>query len=577
MKNYYLEELANLRELGAEYAREHPAVAPLLASPSTDPDVERIMEGTAFLCGLINERLDQNFPEVVQGLLEITAPSLLKPSPSQTLVQFFPSPQAKGVQRLKKGCHLESVEVGGTRCVYTPPRNMDILPVTHARTVLRNVGLDSAILELVLHSPAGVGTWCPERLRLFLHASFPHACQWFYLLLNRCEGIEARTKDVHLSLSPSALQPDVRPGNPLEAFDQGDEASLMDSSWLRNFFILPEQFLFVSLSGLGKLSQSSEGNELTLSFRLRGCEDLPREVPAGLFRLNVTHATNIFRHNSEPFILEQERQEYRLVPQKDSGRQMEIHTISRVTGVRRGVAHHVYKPYSGFFPDQDCGTYTVRRARSLVNRRMEHYVSLLYTGGQGPQDGETLTSEILCFHHRLPEQLREGDIAIPTDSSPAMATFRNILPPTPSLPAPDNADLLWRLFASLHANMLPLANTGALKEFVSLWLPVRDPDPTHVTVNNQRVEGIRHFSSSPEKMLVKGCPLHGQLLSLTLDGECYAGAGLRYLLGLVLDEVLSQFSTINTYTRLEVTDAASGHKISFAPRLGSRKLLQAAP
>ncbi len=573
MKNYYLEELSYLRELGAEYAKEHPAVAPLLASRSTDPDVERIMEGTAFLCGLINERLDQNFPEVVQGLLEITAPALLKPSPSQTLVQFFPSPQAKGVQRLKKGCHLESVEVGGTRCVYTPPRNMDIYPVTRAQTSLKDVGHDSATVELVLQSSADVGAWCPERLRLFLQTSFPEACQWFYLLLNRCAGIEARTNDVLVSLPPSALHPDVRPGNPLEAFDQGGETGLMDTSWLRNFFILPEQFLFLSLSGLGKLSESHAAHELTLSFRLRGCENLPREIPQDLFRLNVTHAINIFRHNSEPFVLEQERQEYRLVPQKDSGRQMEIHTISRVTGVRRGLAHHVYKPYSGFSSDKNSGTYTVRRARSQVNGRMEHYVTLLYAGDQGPQDGETLTSEILCFHHSLPGQLREGDIATATDSSPAMAAFRNILPPSPSLPAPDNTDLLWQLFSSLHANLLPLASTGSLKEFLALWLPVRDPDPTHVTVNNQRIEGIKDFSSSPEEMLVKGRPLRGQLLSLTLGGECYAGAGQRYLIGLVLDEVLSQFATINTYTRLEVTDAASGHKISFKPRLGSRRLL----
>ena len=108
MKNYYLEELSYLRELGAEYAKEHPAIAPLLASRSTDPDVERLLEATAFLCGLVNERLDQNFPEIVQSLLDITAPHMLKPVPSQTLIQFFPQGQIRGIQHLHPGNQLDN-------------------------------------------------------------------------------------------------------------------------------------------------------------------------------------------------------------------------------------------------------------------------------------------------------------------------------------------------------------------------------------------------------------------------------------------------------------------------------------
>ncbi|MBR5051531.1 MAG: type VI secretion system baseplate subunit TssF, partial [Desulfovibrio sp.] len=90
MKNYYAEELSYLRDLGARFAEAHPGAAPLLGTRSTDPDVERILEGVAFLCGLIHERLDQNFPEVVYGLLEMAAPDVLLPRPSQTIVAFTP-------------------------------------------------------------------------------------------------------------------------------------------------------------------------------------------------------------------------------------------------------------------------------------------------------------------------------------------------------------------------------------------------------------------------------------------------------------------------------------------------------
>ena len=61
------------------------------------------------------------------------------------------------------------------------------------------------------------------------------------------------------------------------------------------------------------------------------------------------------------------------------------------------------------------------------------------------------------------------------------------------MPAPDDTSLKWRLFSCLHANMLPLANTKALKEYLTLWLPAADPDPTRLTLNRERIEAIQDF------------------------------------------------------------------------------------
>ena len=66
---YYQRELAHLKELAVEFSKAHPALAPLLSGPSTDPDVERLLEGTAFLTGLVREKLDDEFPEIVHNLL----------------------------------------------------------------------------------------------------------------------------------------------------------------------------------------------------------------------------------------------------------------------------------------------------------------------------------------------------------------------------------------------------------------------------------------------------------------------------------------------------------------------------
>ena len=148
MKNYYAEELSYLRDLGARFAEAHPGAAPLLGTRSTDPDVERILEGVAFLCGLIHERLDQNFPEVVYGLLELATPDVLKARPSQTIVAFTPEPTVPGVQSLPAGAELASVQVNGASCIYTLPRGLDILPVRQTQTRLERPSPNEAILRV---------------------------------------------------------------------------------------------------------------------------------------------------------------------------------------------------------------------------------------------------------------------------------------------------------------------------------------------------------------------------------------------------------------------------------------------
>jgi len=43
INRYFQSEIANLRDLGAEFAKAHPAVAPMLSGMSADPDVERLL------------------------------------------------------------------------------------------------------------------------------------------------------------------------------------------------------------------------------------------------------------------------------------------------------------------------------------------------------------------------------------------------------------------------------------------------------------------------------------------------------------------------------------------------------
>ena len=71
---YYQDELLFLRELGREFSRANPDAAPFLAEAGTDPDVERLLEGFAFLTARIRQKLDDELPELTHALMEMFWP-----------------------------------------------------------------------------------------------------------------------------------------------------------------------------------------------------------------------------------------------------------------------------------------------------------------------------------------------------------------------------------------------------------------------------------------------------------------------------------------------------------------------
>ena len=89
----YNEELAYLREVGAEFAREFPKIAGRLSMDGlevADPYVERLLEGFAFLAARTQLKLDAEYPRFVAHLLETVYPNFAAPVPSLAVVRLQP-------------------------------------------------------------------------------------------------------------------------------------------------------------------------------------------------------------------------------------------------------------------------------------------------------------------------------------------------------------------------------------------------------------------------------------------------------------------------------------------------------
>ena len=87
----YEEELSFIRKRTTEFATRYRDVAGRLlleAGRSSDPHVERLIEAFAMVAARVRLRLDESYPELTNGLLEVLFPQALAPAPSMTIVQF---------------------------------------------------------------------------------------------------------------------------------------------------------------------------------------------------------------------------------------------------------------------------------------------------------------------------------------------------------------------------------------------------------------------------------------------------------------------------------------------------------
>jgi type VI secretion system protein ImpG len=126
---YYDAEMRYLLEAGEEFARAHPEQAAMLnldKAGARDPYVERLFEGFAFLMGRLREKLDDDLPELTEGLVSLLWPHYLRTIPSMSVVEFTPDwREMKEQMRIVKGFEVNSRPIGekGTRCRYTTTKD----------------------------------------------------------------------------------------------------------------------------------------------------------------------------------------------------------------------------------------------------------------------------------------------------------------------------------------------------------------------------------------------------------------------------------------------------------------------
>jgi len=577
---YYQDELDFLRELGREFARDNPEIAHMLGEPGSDPDVERLLEGVAFLTGRIRQKLDDQFPELVHTLVGLLWPHYLRPIPSLTVVEFTPREQLTARTTIPRWTtEIDSVPVEGTRCRFRTCYDVEIAPLTVAAVRIESPPAAPTELHVELQATGRtpIAQLGIERLRFHLAGEIAATRSLFGWLARHTREVEVRVgKRTVAALPPSAVR--------ATGFDDGQmlwpcPAHVFPGyRLLQEYFSFPAKFLFLDVTGLAPVAASGADRECTLIFRGARPPEATLRVSRDSLRLHCTPAVNLFSHSADPLRVDQRKTEYTIRPAGDP-EHFEVYAVDEVIGLMRGTSERrrflpFYSFQHGLTADRQGVYYHTRLAPALGRPNSDTTVAFLSSeSANTAPPTETISMELTCTNRKLAEGLRTGDLSIATDSAPAFATFANIVGVTPSVVPPLSGDLHWRLISHLALNYLSIASVEALRETLRLYNVPALYDRQVARASELRLEGILQVRSTGTDRLVGGTPVRGTRVSVELREESFVGEGDLYLFGCVLDRFLALYATLNSFTQLQIRGRNSGETFEWPARVGSQPLI----
>lgn len=561
---YYEDELSYLRELGPEFAHANPKLAGFLAREANDPDVERLLEGFAFLVARLRQKLEDEMPELVHGMIRLLWPHYLRPVPPLSVVAFAPA--AGGGQtsvRVAAGTSLASRPIEGVSCRFRTCYPVDVLPFTVAKTESDNRPT-SARLSLKLQA-VGRGTLQAlegGRIRLFFNTERePQTGRTLLLWLSRSlRSVTATTENGEsLTLPADSIRPVGF--NDAEGVLPYPANAFIGFRHIQEYLAFPAKFLFVDLVNLAPLARLA-GRQVTLTFEFSRPFPEQTRITEGHVRLNCTPVVNLFAHDAHPLRIDRARSEYRIMAGGQIG--ASIYSVDKVTGYVQGrperLEYDAFEAFRHDMPGENAQTpfYRERLRPATVGRGVDHYlafVSRLDKAVNPP--AEIISIALTCSNGALAERLAIGAIDQPTSDTPATVTFANIMAVTPQTPPPIGENLLWRLISNLSRNFGSLVDVGALRTIIASY----DFRAVHDSQARRRLEllleALERFDSRVEDGVMRGMPVRVRKITLSVAESKIGGEAELYLLGSVLEQFFSVYASINSLHRFAIQGSES--------------------
>ncbi|HET7881337.1 MAG TPA: type VI secretion system baseplate subunit TssF [Acetobacteraceae bacterium] len=598
---YYERELDAIKRLAAEFADAHPKIAGRLrlsADAVDDPHVARLLEGVAFLAARVHHRLDDEFPELTDALLNLLYPHYLAPVPSCMVAQFDCQPDLMNPARLAAGIAIDTEPVQSEELRYRTTAPLTLWPIEVEDVRLSGLPIvapanpraagATGVLRVTLKCAAPDVTFTKlglDRLRFFLRGPTNQALALYELLC-------AHTVSIAFADSAADPAPVIVPANAIQPAGFAPEEALLPWSargfagfrLLTEYFAFPEKFLFLDFTRIDSKTLVSAGNRLEIFVYLdRALPELERTVGRQSLALGCAPLVNLFPQRCEPMPLTQQDIEYRVVADARRPRAAEVWSVERVRETLPDGSARPWRPFHRLTEgDPEAGVpggfyHLTRRAAAPGVPGTEVFVAPNDPDFDPDKPAEAVLSiDALCLNRDLPSDLPFGGgrprLRL-VEGAAAVAAVHAVTAATPTLRPPLREGGFWRLVSHLSLGHLSVTGghegAAALKEVLRLY-DLRDSAETRAAI-----EGLIGVTAGPGTARAPGRAggfCRGLEVTLEFDPRSWQASGL-YLLCSVLEHFLALHGTVNSFTRTRATlRGRPGVVAAWQARSGTRLL-----
>jgi len=500
-----------------------------------------------------------------------------------------------------------------TNCEFCTAHPVQLLPIELSEA--EYIGSPAAVAALGLPDRRGVKA--AIRLRLRTTADIPFgklALDRLVFFLGGPEGARMRLYEqlvanvVQLHVRPAARPApwlDSLPPSAIRPMGFHEDEALLPRApqsfdgyrLLQEYYAMPERFLFMEISGLGRSVIRCATNELELVLLLDRADPLlsPGFGPDQL-QLFCSPAINLFPRRSDRINLGEREVEHLVVPDRMRPLDFEVFSVTGVDGFSAdGSAPQQFLPFYAANdlsknPEHRCYYMLRRQPRQLSSRSRQRGPRSSYLGHDvfislvDPEHAplshalRQVGLDLLCTNRDLPLSMPVGRQATHFTMvvSAPVASIRRIVGPTPPRPCRSDGEVAWRFISHLGLNYLSLTDTdrvhgaAALRELLRLYVP------TAQSVAARQLEELLSVKAEPVVRRIPGSgPVaagRGLEVTLTIDEGPFGGSG-AVLMAAVLDRFFAKYVSINAFTQIRLRCPDRGDVMRWPIRFGQRAAL----
>ncbi|MDX4028671.1 type VI secretion system baseplate subunit TssF [Aliarcobacter skirrowii] len=586
--DYYKKELISLRTKGLEFSKNNPGLSSYLSKEGQDPDVERLLEGFAFLSGSLNQLLDQELPEVAHTLVQILWPDYNRVIPSYSIIQYAINKESNETIFIPKNSEVMSkVKPNVKQCNFRTVYDTEILPIDlQSVEYFSNNKKSSIELDFKATGATTLLNIKIEKLRLFLNGSKYVVYDLYLYLLKYVENISIMLKDINGEI----LKNIIIDKSSIKAVGLDDKDYMLPYSeslfsgyiLLQEYFCFRDKFLFIDLLNLSKMKMVEEDIlDKSKSFTIKigfSKTFTNQEIPTkDNFILNATPIINIFNTDAVPIKKDFSNDEYLIEPIELTKEQGEVFSVENVRAWSdKTSSYQDMLPFEEFEHSAEGREfYSIKTKTSNQGDRTNSYIRFSNVSRDNvfSNISTTVSLKLLCTNRNIPTNLRIGDICIPKIGVNSVNTpFKNITVPTISYPPPIAKDFLWKIISNMSLNYLSLADINTLRRVLAVYDFYGAYDLKQREINARNLEGLVSIDYSKCEYIDEGFPIKGHHIKIKLDKSKFSTLGEAYLFCTVINEFFSLYGSLNSFHRLSV-EVLNEDTFEWPIKIGSKMVI----